>query len=61
MPRTFAGEAWGVAVYRPPECYEILPAVDGAAGIVADGPSTRRLGSGGGCQIVPRIQMPIGA
>ena len=35
----------GVAVYRPPECYEILPAVDGAAGIMTDGPLTRPFGA----------------
>ena len=50
----------GVAVCRPQEYCEVFPSMDGALGIVADGPSTGHLWNRGGCQTVQRAQMPFG-
>ena len=50
----------GVAVCRPQEYREVFPSMDGAPGIVADGPSNGRLWNRGGCQTVQRVQMPFG-
>ena len=35
---TFAGETWGIAICRPPECCEVFPSMDSAPGLVEDGP-----------------------